>query len=345
MKTRIEARRPQGIVSVYLLILVFMLGCGGGGSPADPADPGDPGNPGPKVYTVKFISDIDTTCSEDVALYKDYLYIADGPSGVRVIDVSTPSDPVEVKIIASEFAQRVYPHSDYLYLCDTSGGLKIFSLANPGNPTLVYSEDIGYADSISFRENRMYVGNYYGGLRAYNRDNPASPVLINNFSGNRVRDIYFLDNRLLVSDNPYGINIYTEETPGILSFKFQKSGVNGNFEDIVGYKTCALLSRNDEMPGIQIFDIYFPATSPVINVLTPSDFIEGISISGNFLLAACGEDGIFAYDLDKLPSPPIIWKADTPGYTRRVKKYGDMVYVADMDSVGIYKVTVTGGGS
>src|SRR3990172_8503560 len=111
-------------ILLLALALIIAISCGkGSGSPIDPS-PVDTG-------LVRFISGIRTSCSEDVAVMGNYLYIADGTSGLKVADISNESAPEIVKTIPTTYAYRIAIRDNHLYLCDGPAGIKVYSLDVP----------------------------------------------------------------------------------------------------------------------------------------------------------------------------------------------------------------------
>ena len=98
--------------SIAILISLFCLSCGGG-SPSEPVKPDG---------TPEFLASISSVCAEDIAVKGDFLYLADGPGGLKVVDISQKSAPVVVKTIPVLYAIRVYIKGQFLYLCDCSDG-------------------------------------------------------------------------------------------------------------------------------------------------------------------------------------------------------------------------------
>ncbi len=70
-----------------------------------------------------------------VAVIGKYAYVADGDTGLRVVDVSTPSAPVEAGFYDTPWsALRVAVAGGTIYVADSSGGLLILRLT----PSRVY---------------------------------------------------------------------------------------------------------------------------------------------------------------------------------------------------------------
>ncbi|MCR4424466.1 MAG: hypothetical protein NUW10_07985, partial [candidate division WOR-3 bacterium] len=70
-----------------------------------------------------------------VAVSNSYAYVADGGSGLRVVDVSNPSNPVEIGHCETPgYARGVAVAGSYAYVADDYHGLRVIDVSNPSNP-------------------------------------------------------------------------------------------------------------------------------------------------------------------------------------------------------------------
>jgi hypothetical protein len=86
-----------------------------------------------KLPQVQFLSSITTPeAINDVAYDGRYAYIADGQAGLRVIDLSDPSQPQEVYVYDTiGNAVGVSVEGDWVYLADQDGGLLTLRQVTP----------------------------------------------------------------------------------------------------------------------------------------------------------------------------------------------------------------------
>ena len=323
----------------FLIVLMLCISCGGPGpGPVDPPVK-------PPVGPDGLVSSVDTLCAEDLVIFGDWLYVADGPGGLKVVNITDLSAPSVVRTIQTTYAFRVYIYEGHLYLCDAPAGLKVYSLATPSNPVLTFSKDTEWATSLAFRDGYLYQGDYYAGLQVYNVSDPGSPVHIAEITKGRTRDTVFLGDLLLTSDAPFGLVPFRFESPTEIFVTFIDATRFSNFEDVVGYNGHAIIARNDERSDLSVYNLVDPENPSLAGTFFPARFISGLTNEGSILMAACGEDGVTGYDMTGLPGLAQVWKINTPGYARRAKLEGDYLYVADMSGVRIYDHTTLGGGS
>jgi len=83
-----------------------------------------------------------------VALLGNYVFLANSWDGVRIYDVSKPSNPVNVGHTATDYggsAISLVVAGKYLYVANMSDGLRIFSVCPSLNIALTNSNDILFA--------------------------------------------------------------------------------------------------------------------------------------------------------------------------------------------------------
>ena len=323
------------------IICLLSLSCGAPKSEG----PALPREPAPRAAAVpgRLVGCIATTCSEDMAIYGDYVYVADGPAGLRVINCTDPVRPILAKTVPTTYAIRVFRYSTYLYLCDGPAGLKVFSIQNPLDPLLTQTTDTEWACSATFGNGYLYLADYYHGVMIFYMADPAHPALAVTKSIGRARDVIVNGATLAISDAPFGLTTFFFN--GILEPIWTYSDCTrlGNFEDLVGHDGYAIIARSDEASSIAVFDISDPFYVQFVRELYPARYIDGLTASGDVLLAACGEEGVKGFDLSDPARLDLLWTMPVSGYARRAKASGRFIYVAEMSSLSIYDREGLGG--
>jgi len=72
----------------------------------------------------------------------DYTFIADGDSGLAVINISDPTNPgTPVYEDTNGSAYGVFVSGDYAYIADGNSGLAVINISDPTNPEIPVYED------------------------------------------------------------------------------------------------------------------------------------------------------------------------------------------------------------
>ncbi len=123
-----------------------------------------------------------------VAVHGEYAYIADGTSGIKVIDISNPEKPKEVKTLSIEGVQVriVRTHGDRLYYGSRGGEIQfgVFDIGtSPSDPIALGETFISQTPSdIAIYGDRAYVAVRSAGIKIIDISNPESELPITQFS-------------------------------------------------------------------------------------------------------------------------------------------------------------------
>ncbi|MBA7519943.1 hypothetical protein ES705_12031 [subsurface metagenome] len=103
--------------------------------------------------------------------------MADGASGLAVIDISNPTNPgTPVYEDTSGGAIGVYVSGDYAYVADGASGLAVIDISNPTNPgTPVYEDTTGDVIGVYVSGDYAYVADGISGLAVIDISDPTNP--------------------------------------------------------------------------------------------------------------------------------------------------------------------------
>jgi hypothetical protein len=103
-----------------------------------------------------------------VAVSGRYAYVADWDGGLRVIDVSTPSDPIEVGFFEdTSTVQDVAVSGNHAYLAAGSG-LLVIDVSDPLSPVEIGSSDTpAHAMDVSLAGGMAYVTKWFRGVEIF----------------------------------------------------------------------------------------------------------------------------------------------------------------------------------
>lgn len=296
---------------------------------------------------------------EHIGVYGNYAIVACSWGYVHSIDVSDPTNPVQVSFNGT----MGNPAHDLFVSPDgqahTTGAQAYVRFAIQPDGTLNTSGYMYFtygAGAVYGNEAYAYVG-YSGYLYILSYTNPI-PLSSTNM-GESINDIVVKGNLAYVITYS-GMQIWDISNPNSPSFVGQSSEANYGIKLAVaeGYAYVAKSSY-----GLSIVEIG-NGTSPVE---VGSYDVLGITfdafIRGKYAYLAHVEDGMLVVDLSDIANPTLIGQYDTPDLAYDVSVSGNYAYVADLmgglrvadvsdpgnptevgvlDSVNVYKVAVSG---
>lgn len=267
-----------------------------------------------RAETNKTITTLDTPGSAtDVIVANNYAYVADGSSGITVMNVTTPTSPTIVRSVSlPDIPTRLDISGSYLYVADTTS-VKIMSLADATNPTVVgtYAQTGLTVTDVASDGTYVYVLGSLNGqavLEVIDVTNPASPAYKSLVNVNGGQDVVLSSNYAYVVGGQKMdiINAYPTLT------------IAGTYTDPVGsasyggvqvYGSTAYV--NDPVLGLHAINIASP-TSPTIafesaSVFPSTGYGTGIAISNGYaFLTRDAVGGMAVYDIASSATPKFV---------------------------------------
>ncbi|MCU7512101.1 MAG: T9SS type A sorting domain-containing protein [Ignavibacteria bacterium] len=250
----------------------------------------------------------------------DYLYVAKNPDGIRVLDISKPSNPSEVSSYEGplhyEGCNTLFVKDTILFagIWGTDFGFSVFSLANMPSLKKIIALQPDNVAKIEVAGNYAYTAGVSEFL-IYDVTDPYHPKKIFSYSTDPVRNLdlavngstlYLLEklNRLKIFDvsNPAGAALISE-IPVANALNISLDG---------GY-----LYVNINYDGTKIFDVSDPKNPKEIGKIAEPDAYKIIARDG-YLYAVFAAKGLKVFNV-KNPATPYLVRSD-----ETVKNSSDM---------------------
>ena len=198
----------------------------------------------------------------DIKISGNYAYIADNETGLRIINISNPTNLQETGFYDTPGdALGVTVSGNYAYVADKYAGLRIIDISNPASPQEVgFYNTPGIASSVSISGNYAYIadGNFYG-LRIVDISNPSCPQEIGAYGmSSWAQGVSVSRNYVYVADDDAGLRIIDVSNPA----SPQEVGfyatperalcvtVSGNYAYVADENAGMLIIQNDLLVGI-----------------------------------------------------------------------------------------------
>lgn len=323
--------------------------------------------------TPKWLAGLDTPGQAvDLVVAGNLAYIADGPSGLRIHDVSDPANPQLAGFLDTPGnAWGVAVSGSYAYVADGATGLRVIDVANPASPQLAgFVDTPGFAAGVAVAGEYAYVADGANGLHIISIANPASPAIVGSLDTPGYADeVAISGSHAYVADGASGLRAIDISNPAspVAAGSFDTPG---NAVDLAISGGHALVA--DGPAGLRVISIANPASlqgvgfavmpwfvtsvaavndvawvtdgpggvlaidiaNPAAPVITGSVGLigAGVAIAGTYVHVAGGNLGHQTIDATFHHSPTPIGKLDTPGIAQGVSVSGNYAYVADGDA-------------
>jgi hypothetical protein len=299
-------------------------------------DISDPASP-------KKVGEIETPgIVKDIYVWRHYAYIANFREGLRVIDVSDPSAPVEVDHEPIWCIRRLTGLRSMLYASNAMVVLLI-NVSAPKGPILtetIKTEDLPwdidvFIDTASTKY--LCVADRGGGLRIYDvtRTNSIAEIGAIDTPG-EARDVFISGNYAYVVaySSLYIIDLSNPSEPKILgSYDTRYQFCNIFVSEGSAYVTDELYG------GLWIFDVSNPANPVIKGFYHPGHGCsEGLTVNGRYVYVAHGSAGLQILDVSALDAPQYVSSYQTGSYLTSIDVLGDYAYVLGGSSLILFDV-------
>ncbi|MCB2210761.1 hypothetical protein KQI52_01465 [bacterium] len=270
--------------------------------------------------------------ARDVALTGDHAYIATDESGLRVLDISDPTAPVEVAYSRSSVpALGVAIQGDYAYVAASYSGLRVIDISDPTAPV-----EVGVCSNVQGARNVTVDGNYAcvscetAGLQVVNISDPTNPTLTGTFSG-----AYIID-AAMAGSYAYVIQELQELSSELLVIDLSdpSNPTEVYWTNGVGYSRSITLSDGYVYiaaydTGLVAYSISVPDMLFLAGVCdTPGLAIE-VAVQGEYACVTDSESSLRLINVSNPYDPVETGFLDTPGEDLGVGMNGDLACVAD----------------
>jgi len=254
-------------------------------------------------FAASALISIGGTATVDVAkgltLEGDLAYVADGRSGLRIIDVSNPAWPVELGGTSTfeGYAKTVVVSEGYAYVADEFGsgafGFHIFDVSDPTTPVEVAAVRPRGAEDIILDGTVAYLAAQYAGLAILDVSDPAVPTLIGELDIGYASGLALSNGRLYVSTHV----------------------------------------------GLKVIDVSDPTTPLVLGAIDTFDKAVAIAVVDNFAYVAEEWSGLRIIDVSDPSSPLQVAAVETPGPASDVTVVGPLAYVSGRGALRVIDVS------
>ncbi|MFB3909770.1 MAG: FlgD immunoglobulin-like domain containing protein [Candidatus Eisenbacteria bacterium] len=306
--------------------------------------------------------------AEAVAISGHYAVVADGGSGLQIVDVSDPTSPWLVGGVATSYAYDVAVRGHYAFTVGHQGGLSVVDFSDPAHPQLVHNLALWpyTAKKLALCDDYAYVVANGWGLLIVDISNPQAPFLAGSLETGdawsvavKGRYAYVGSARTVrvvdVSDPAHAqvvgelasIPFYANDVEIDGTKLYVAYGASGfRVVDVSDPTDPTLEGSLTSMHGLAValsgerayilqpdrfdaIDITHTSSIDVLGRIVSHGWNEGMAVSGRFAYLANGEDGLEIVDLSDPRFPATVAIANTPGVAWSVAYSANYAYVAD----------------
>jgi hypothetical protein len=269
--------------------------------------------------------------ASDCVLDGDYVYLADGPEGVTILDVSDPYAPrIAARYPTLGRAARGLAFRDpYLFVADGSNGILVLDVSVPEDPVLFARyrpRPSPVFTGIALHDDLVFCVSGIQGLSVLRfRPNETSLILLplpeEDPSRFRTFDpfnaVFPGEGRAYIGEAGAGLLVLRVNADGSVSEEKRVSLRGGNAGQML--KKDERLYVANGFNGVWVLDVANPDDPVLVNRVGYSGIVTGIAFAGDDTLVVCnGDRGIALLDvsdpsaLDRIPTASVVLCPQSP---------------------------------
>src|SRR3989338_7263696 len=280
--------------------------------------------------------------AKDIFIVNNTAYIADGASGLKIVDISVPGSPSPLGSFATAGpATGVAVRGNYAYVAVGAAGLQIVNISAPGTPTQAGIIDTpGIAHDVALLgTNHVAVADEDQGMRIIDVTNPAAPALIGfvNTPGIAV-GVFALGDTIYVADRASGLRIINAAS---YAAPFESGSyilTGGELWGVHVDNNKAFLAY--DAFGLRILDVSVPNSITLLGMHDTFGNAFGVTFSSPYVFVADNTYGLSIFDVSTATAPRLVGVYDAPGTAFSAAFNANRVYVAD-GSLGMQVIDVS----
>jgi hypothetical protein len=275
-----------------------------------------------------------------------YACVADGRTGLRVVDVlSNPDAPVEVGAYRTlGDALGVAVSGSLAYVAAGEDGLSVMDLTDPANPAQAGSVDTaGYAQAVAVGGTHAYIADGDGGLAVADVTDPADPVLLKQLplpGSGYAWAVALQGNTAYLADEAEGlqiVNVSNPSNPSLVGSGFKPAGGDAVWDVAVAGDYAYLAAG---LSGVHVVDISVPTAPHEVAVIPSGDWAWAVTLAGGYAYIADIDGGLRIANVATPTSPAFVTAyTGLPGAVLNVTVSGVHALAITEDSVHVLDIS------
>jgi hypothetical protein len=268
--------------------------------------------------------------ASNVAVAGDHAYVADGTSGLQVIDISDPTAPTLAgSLPVTGVALGVALAGNFAYVAEGASGLRVVDISDPLAPVFVtLFPTIGPVSDVKVAGNHAYVAGGTTGIEIIDVTDPSAPSSLGSHdTPGDSREVALFGDLLLVADRSGGLQVVdvSDPTAPVLAGSFNTQG--DSWGVAAAGSRAFVADLND---GILVLDITDPSLPDSVGALdTPGQAFGVVPVGDRLFVADASVGGLLSLDITDPTNPTLLHAYDTGGTARKVVVEGEFAYLAD----------------
>ncbi len=265
-----------------------------------------------------------------------YLFLAGGPSGVKIVDITDKNKPVETGWFNTFDAEDIFVRGERAYVADGEKGLKILDISSPREPVLIGSRKTINARSLVVKGDTVFIADGTSGIKIMDISSERRPVRLGSIRTENAVDLSLQGGYLYAADRTGGVKIFRITNSSSL---VPAGTIQGH--DVVSVAVeGSLLAAADYGNGIILADISDRDNPREMRVILDAS-VTDCTLEDNYLYYTSEDNGLSIYEVSDPRRPVLFDSVRRPG-ARGVETAGGIVYAITSTGYEAFRSFTTG---
>lgn len=289
----------------------------------------------PSQITVSGKTDLFSDIVQDVVIEGNYAYVAADSAGLRIVDVSDPTDPVEVGEVESlGTVSNVTVSGNYTYVVDNLG-LRIIDTSNPNEPSESGIYELGGIKHIALKGDYIYVSQGFTTLRIVDISDPSNPS---------TADTYHVTDRMwdIVVEGDY-VYVAADSTLQILDVTNPTTPLEiGLYDQLYRIYDIAIqgdLAYLGSSGGLRIVNINEPTNMTEAGVFDQVNIIDQVEVIENIVYLNATNHNLLVLSTAQVSAPMEVGSYIHPSFVYDVDVEKNNAYLGTNSGMNVFDVS------
>lgn len=267
--------------------------------------------------------------ASSVEIRESYAYVADGPGGLVVLNVSNSMRPVATGAFEALTVNDLRV-SDRNLAYVAAGGLYVVDVANPTHLVQQgYLQTAGQPQRVYLGDEALFVADGTSGLQLVDVSNASQPLRVSGYDTPGMSfTVRVRDDAAYVADGPGGLQIIDVSNPTHL-VRLSSYDTAQPVYDLDVVEDLAYLAGGD---GLELVDIRDPSQPRRVNAMATDGDTRSVLVDGTLTWLANGTNGLQIIDSRDPLNLASIARQVTQGSVERIQIRNNLVFVAEGES-------------
>jgi len=257
----------------------------------------------------------------------DYLLLAEGWEGLRIIEMTDQSAPEIVgSLPLSGYCKDVAVSGDIAYVITGGAGWHIIDFSDPLMPVLLETRDSGIdGPTVKTEGSLLFLLLDGGGVKILDISDPTDPVRLSSLYGGDPVDITF--------DGPLA---YVAATSRLFVFDITDPAAPIELGQVyTADRTTGIANSGStvyvaiDYNGLEAFDVTDPTNPTSLGVTATTGHATDVAANGDLVYVSSANFGVQAFNASDPANLSPLWNMDTYGTSERLVRDGDRLCVIE----------------